>query len=361
VPLSINLDLTTACNYACDHCIDWEALNQPARHDELALFDSLEYLAANGLRSVILLGGGEPTLHPAFSRVVRFLKELGLQVAVVTNGSRNEVIAAVADAFTSGDWVRLSLDAGTDELFRAMHKPRSADLTLTAILKSAGQIKSTNSELSLGFSFVMTWRGALRHDIQVLENLDEMAFAAQRAKSAGFDYISFKPFLTRAMEGAEVMSPDAALEAHEVLLTRIQAQLTRATALQDDAFRVVESTNLRVLIQNTWQEMTRQPAICHMQAFRQVLSPLGVFNCPAHRGVAKARIGEAHDWAPQDGVAKATSATSALLDSFDACHECAEVTCLYHGVNHLFERLIESGQDLETAFPEVAGRRDSFL
>ena len=27
VPLSINLDLTTACNYRCDHCIDWDILN----------------------------------------------------------------------------------------------------------------------------------------------------------------------------------------------------------------------------------------------------------------------------------------------------------------------------------------------
>jgi hypothetical protein len=23
-PISINLDLTTACNYRCDHCIDWD-------------------------------------------------------------------------------------------------------------------------------------------------------------------------------------------------------------------------------------------------------------------------------------------------------------------------------------------------
>ena len=31
VPLSINLDLTTACNYRCDHCIDWDILNQPGQ------------------------------------------------------------------------------------------------------------------------------------------------------------------------------------------------------------------------------------------------------------------------------------------------------------------------------------------
>ena len=36
-PISINLDLTTACNYACDHCVDLDILNTGIRfdHDKL--------------------------------------------------------------------------------------------------------------------------------------------------------------------------------------------------------------------------------------------------------------------------------------------------------------------------------------
>jgi hypothetical protein len=30
-PLSINLDLTTACNYQCDHCVDLDILNTGIR------------------------------------------------------------------------------------------------------------------------------------------------------------------------------------------------------------------------------------------------------------------------------------------------------------------------------------------
>src|SRR5262249_34502443 len=62
-PLSITLDLTTACNYACDHCIDWDILNSKVRHDDEALRQSLQTMAARGLKSVILIGGGEPTLY----------------------------------------------------------------------------------------------------------------------------------------------------------------------------------------------------------------------------------------------------------------------------------------------------------
>ena len=44
-PISINLDLTTACNYRCDHCIDWEILNTRPRHDVESLRRSLRQQA----------------------------------------------------------------------------------------------------------------------------------------------------------------------------------------------------------------------------------------------------------------------------------------------------------------------------
>ena len=74
-PLSINLDLTTACNYRCDHCIDWDILNSKAKYQHQKLLLSLESMIRQGLRSVILIGGGEPTLYPGFGDVVSFLKK----------------------------------------------------------------------------------------------------------------------------------------------------------------------------------------------------------------------------------------------------------------------------------------------
>jgi hypothetical protein len=96
-----------------------------------------------------------------------------------------------------------------------------------------------------------------------------------------------------------------------------------------------------------------------MQALRQVLSPLGLWNCPAHRGVAKARIAGPEAFAPPGGAAHAAASVEAMLDSFDASHECAEVTCLYHAANWWIEQAIEDprGHPLD---PEVAGD-DAFL
>jgi len=339
-PISINLDLTTACNYACDHCIDWEILNTGINHDEAVLRASVAEMAARGLKSVILIGGGEPTVYPGFPAFVRHLKDLALEVAVVSNGGRNERLLETIDRLDAHDWIRLSLDAGTDDTFQRMHRPKKA-VTLDAICAGIAPMKARNAKPRLGFSFVITWLGATRGPgAPVVENLDEIPLAARRARDAGFDYVSFKPFLTRRANGSEVMDPSQADARLDEVVRRIRARVEEAKALASPTFRVVESTNLRVLESGTWRDLTRQPRTCHLQALRQVLTPLGLFNCPAHRGAPKARIAGRDAYADAAAFARTTAATAAILDRFDASHECAEVTCLYHGANWWLEHAI---------------------
>ncbi|GAB4140145.1 MAG: hypothetical protein Fur0037_06590 [Planctomycetota bacterium] len=356
-PLSINLDLTTACNYACDHCIDWEILNSKSRHEDEDLRASLAQLAARGLRSVILIGGGEPTLYPGFADFVAYLKRLSLQVAVVSNGSRNDRVLKAAPSFTQGDWVRLSLDSGTNETFRRMHHPSNKSLSLDEICGYVPKIKAVNPALEVGFSFVITWKGSSRGETEVVENLHEIELAAERAEKSGFDYISFKPFLLRSEDGSEVLDP-ARVEARlQEVLARIRSGIDRARRLEREGFRVMESTNLRVLMSGNWREYTNQPRTCHMQMLRQVLTPLGTFNCPAHRGIERARVGGKTLWKSAHAGAERTKA---LLDGFDASEQCREVTCLYHSTNWWIEGLIRSSAD-PGDLPAGEERGDYFL
>jgi sulfatase maturation enzyme AslB (radical SAM superfamily) len=338
-PLSLNLDLTTACNYRCDHCIDWDILNAPRRHRESALRTSITTLARRGLRSVILIGGGEPTLYPGFADFVRFLKAAGLDVAVVSNGSRGDRLLAIADALGERDWIRLSLDAGSDATFRALHRPARKDVGLDEICRCVPRIKARNPRFQVGYSYVIVWQGASRDGVVLRENVHEIALAAERARRFGFDYISFKPVLERAGGGAEVMAPERAGEAQAEVVARIRAGVERARGLAGDGFEVHVSTNLRVLAQGNWRDFTVQPTRCHMQAFRQVLSPTGLFNCPAHRGVEKARLGPADAYAGADAAQRAGKHLARSLDRFDASRECRDVTCLYNGVNWWLEKL----------------------
>src|SRR5262245_48617136 len=270
-PISINLDLTTACNYACDHCIDLEILNSGIAYEEQALRASLKEMAARGLKSVILIGGGEPTIYPGFVGFTRYLKDLGLSVAIVSNGGRNEKILEVFDRFDGHDWVRLSLDSGTDDTFQRMHKPKKA-VTLDHICEGVTRLKQKNAAPRVGFSYIITWRGAQSRgeEDKIVENLDEMPLAAKRARGAGFDYISFKPFLTRREGGAEVMDPAQAEAETAAVVRRIRARLDEAKAFASPTFRVLESANLKVLEDGSWSQWTHQPHMCHMQALRQV-------------------------------------------------------------------------------------------
>ena len=66
-PISLNLDLTSACNFSCPHCVDSKIINTGAYLSTEDVKHSLDTLKSRGLLSVILLGGGEPTLHKDFS------------------------------------------------------------------------------------------------------------------------------------------------------------------------------------------------------------------------------------------------------------------------------------------------------
>ena len=360
-PLSINLDLTTACNYRCDHCIDWDILNSGVKHKEDELRDSLHNLAERGMRSVILIGGGEPTVYPRFADIVRFLKQdLKQQVAVVTNGSRGDRLLEAAEFLTDGDWIRLSLDSGTDETFQAMHRPRQP-ISLDEICQWIPKIKDCNPSFEVGFSFIITWHGATRDDAKIVENIHELVVAAQRAKHYRFDYLSVKPFLMRQEDnGAEIMNPQQAEEHQACIVKRIREAVIEAKRLEDDNFRIVESTNLRLLEQQSWREYTRQPRHCHMQAMRQVLTPHGVFNCPGYRGSAMAMISDRRAYRDEGAIEETRKKLGSMILRFDAAHECENVTCLYNHTNWWIQELIEHPEKLDELVA-VSQRDDYFL
>lgn len=362
VPLSINLDVTTACNYRCDHCVDMDILNTGIRYDHDKLKDSLTEMAKRGLRSVIVIGGGEPTVDPGFEDVVRHLKALELKVGIVTNGSLPKKIRAIADVLEAEDWVRLSLDSGSNETFYAMHKPGKKSLTLDWICESIAAIKEEiEPRFPIGFSYIIVWKDCEANDAKIVENIDEIVMAAERAKRYGFDYISYKPFLTRAeTNNAEIVELTQQETRVDPIMTKIREQVDIAKQLEDDTFRVIESTNLRVLENGTYKNYNHQPKNCHMQFFRQVLSPLGLFNCPVYRHVPHAQVGEKHAYATIDSLKETQRNTLRLIETFDASDECKHVTCLYNHANWLIEDLINSPEKLEQLAPSP-DRQDYFL
>lgn len=346
MPLSINLDLTTVCNYACDHCIDMEILNSKIKHEYKNLVCSLEVLIAYGLRSVILIGGGESTLHPKFRDIVIFLKENGIQIGIVTNGSRNEIIYDVVDHLTKGDWVRFSLDSGNTETFLKMHKPKK-QISLEEICSWTPKFRIKNPNVSVGFSFIITWGNAKNSNgTDIIVNIEEIIQATEFAKKYNFNYISFKPFLTRYPDGEEVMDANV-IAGFEKTIAHIHELVNQAKKLETDDFKVVESTNLKLLISKEWEKFTHQPNTCHMQAMRLVLTPLGLYNCPSHRGISKALIADKNAYCNKENAEITQKSIVEFLNKFDAKKECKHVTCLFNGANWWLENIINENKTIE--------------
>ena len=182
-PLSINLDLTTACNYACDHCIDWDILNskREARGRAAAPVDSRAWRSA-GLRSVILIGGGEPTLYPGFVEFVVFLKELGL--AVVGGHQRQPRRShpeggAALHRTAIGCGCRSTRAATTRSSSHAPPVEEVADARrdlLAGSPRSRLRIPQLNRWDSRSSSRGL---GGSRGDVKVVENIHEMVMASQ--------------------------------------------------------------------------------------------------------------------------------------------------------------------------------------
>ncbi|MBU2634491.1 MAG: radical SAM protein [Nanoarchaeota archaeon] len=337
-PISINLDPTSACNFDCNHCIDKGIINKGHHLEYKTLENSLKLMHEKGLKSVILIGGGEPTLYKKFEGLVKFLKDIEIQIAIVTNGTKMEKIREVGEFLTEGDWVRLSLDAGTEQTFNQMHNPK-IDITLQQICEQTKLTKKHHPNLQIGYSFVIT-----PHSHGLIPNIDEMEIATKLAKDYLFNYISFKPILGRNSNDSEVLAFNQIKE--KKIKEKIKENYKRAKGFESEDFKVVETNNLGSFLRELTYSPSRKTKRCHLQFFRQVLTPTGIYTCPGYRGNKKFKVGESEGYSSEENFKETNKQTSQKILNLDTSKECHESTCLYASTNQYIEYLIKNPEKL---------------
>ncbi len=345
-PVSINLDLTSSCNFACPHCVDSEIINLGKSLELDDVRKTLEILHARGLLSVILIGGGEPTLHRNFEEIALFIKNKGLQLGIVTNGSKLERIEKIAPALDKGDWVRLSLDAACQDTFEKTHLPKKKIL-FKDILTNAQNIKKSNPNISLGYSFVIVWEGVFLNGKRLYPNIGEMAGAVKLAAEHSFDFVSFKPCLVRLEDShKESLLEGSEKEKEKKIIFDIKHNLKQAKQVAQGSIKLLESVNLQAIIDNKVEDLKKQPKTCHMHFFNTVVTSAGIFHCPAFRGVDIAKLAEPCGYCDQKLFDETLNSTAISLKSFNAEKECGIVGCFYHHVNWWVEDFICSDKKI---------------
>ncbi len=107
-PIGASIKITQRCNLRCRHCV-WEKHSEERFGSEWR--KTVDELYAQGV-SVIAVEGGEPTLHPAASDIVQYIRNRGMYCIVITNGTSG-ITGLEPDAF----WISVDgMEAAHDRM-----------------------------------------------------------------------------------------------------------------------------------------------------------------------------------------------------------------------------------------------------
>lgn len=174
-PISVELTLTNRCNLQCVYCSDLELRERQGNESFLdyeILSGLFEDLSKGGTKGVVFEGGGEPTLHPDFSKLVRCAKENNLAVGLITNGT----VRLDESDLKNFEWIRVSLDASNAEEYMSLKGVDCFERVLSNIAHYA-QYCST-----VGVGYVVT-----------NNNLSNIETLILRLRELGVSYIQLRP------------------------------------------------------------------------------------------------------------------------------------------------------------------------
>jgi len=182
-PIYVEIGLTNICNHKCIFCgLDW-ARGQDTLNINV-LIDNLKDMKAHGIKSICYSGAGEPLLHKDFPFIIKFTKELGINVAFSTNAVLfDKETAEKTLPYTT--WIRFSVDAATPETHAKIHGVLENDFQkILDNLQKAVEIKKQNNyDVTLGVQFLL-----------LEENAHEVLKIAEICKRLGVDNLQVKPY-----------------------------------------------------------------------------------------------------------------------------------------------------------------------
>jgi len=280
-PIHWDVDPSSVCDHRCRGCpyifdgpIDpMLGVVRPESHVarrtllELATFlRFLDQAVENGCKAITFVGGGEPTIHPDFTRMMQAATERGVKFGVITHLGRKyspDFFKALAHA----TWVRVSVNAGTPDTYQR-HQGKDHFTQAIDNMETAAEHGTR-----VGMSFLIT-----------NDNYEEIVLAAAHTKAVGGHFIQYKPIieleLGKAYEGIE-----------EAIAKRLEA----ARGLVEDGFQVIDQWSSR------FEELRRHErgefkGLCHVPRFNPKLGANGiVYTCCELAYSEEGAIGSIYD------------------------------------------------------------------
>lgn len=118
-PTFLNIEPTTCCNFRCWYCIGRTMQQIDMRLEDFGRV--FEHFPA--LKTIALVGEGEPLLHQEFFRMAEMARERGIRVMITSNGSRftEEVVRRLCESAVA--YVSISIDSVDPQTFADSRSP----------------------------------------------------------------------------------------------------------------------------------------------------------------------------------------------------------------------------------------------
>ena len=155
-PTAINfeIDLTNGCNHRCSFC-QWGSYlesNRATLKSKIVL-KTLPELINYGTKAITWTGGGEPTVHKDFFKLLDVAYKLGLDNGLLTNGSllKEEFDKQLLKQLV---FLRISMAGGNREAYKKVQGRDDFDKVINN-LKRIGELKKKlKSKTTLGVAFL---------------------------------------------------------------------------------------------------------------------------------------------------------------------------------------------------------------
>ena len=222
-PLYWEITTSAACSHRCTFC-SVDAIGYPNDFlDAGILIERMAEAQRLGVKSVMFAGTGEPLLHKRISSITAAAANCGLDVAFTTNGVLLDRLAPV-DRCT---WIKVSLNAGTQETYAKVHQtnPKDWDRVWNGIRKAVPR----KGSCTIGVQAVV-----------LPENVYEMRELAELCADAGVDYLVLKPYsqgtfsITKQYEGTDYAAMRNYLEGVKDYNTPKFKVIYRSNAMQQE-------------------------------------------------------------------------------------------------------------------------------
>lgn len=146
---TLDIEPTTICNLKCPFCFGPKTTSNKTEININTWKSVIIKFMNHGVKNIVV-SGGEPTLYKNINELLRFIKDLNLNIILSTNGRFTKKIFELADVC---DWISLPIDAVTKNISHIM---RTDKYPASKILETAKSLKKYNPKIKIKIGTVAT-------------------------------------------------------------------------------------------------------------------------------------------------------------------------------------------------------------